>query len=110
MTTPAPQVGRERAVNGLVFTDAQNGVASLESGQENNWPFLYATTDGGSSWQEIQMPWEEADADWLRCIDSLRYSDDRWYMELTQYPQGEKVRTFSAQKLTGPWTCETAGE
>lgn len=110
MTTPAPQVGRERAVNGLVFTDAQNGVASLESGQENNWPLLYATTDGGNSWQEIQVPWEEADADWLRCIDSLRYSDDRWYMELTQYPQGEKVCTFSAQQLTGPWTCETAGE
>lgn len=110
VTNPAPPQGRERAINGLVFTDAQHGVASLESGQENNWPYLYATTDGGNSWQEFQLPWEDTDAGWLRCIDSLCYTDGRWSMELTQSPQGMRTCTFSAEQLTGPWTCETTGE
>ena len=105
-TIPTPQVGRGRAINGLAFGDAQNGIASLESGTENNWPYLFATTDAGNSWQEIEVPWEDTDAAWLRCIESLWYSDGRWYMQLTQNPQGRKVCTFSAEQLTGPWTCE----
>lgn len=105
-TIPAPAEGRARAINGLAFADSQNGIASLESGTENNWPYLYATTDGGNSWQEIQAPWEDTDVDWLRCIDSLTRTDGKWYMKVTQYPQKLKICTFSAEQITGPWTYE----
>lgn len=105
-TVPTPENDRERAINGLSFADSQNGIASLESGQENNWPYLFATTDGGESWQPITAPWDDTDVGWLRCIDSLTNTDGRWYMKLTQYPQKLKVCTFSADQLTGPWTYE----
>lgn len=105
-TVPIPENDRERAINGLSFVDPQNGVASLESGQENDWPYLFATTDGGNTWQSITVPWDNTDVGWLRCIDSLTNTDGRWYMKLTQYPQALKVCTFSADQLAGPWTFE----
>lgn len=103
---PAPAEGRERAINGIAFSDSQNGIASLESGEENNWPYLFTTTDGGNSWQQMEVSWEDTDADWLRCVDTLTYTDGHWYMKVTQYPQGLKVCTFSAKTITGPWLYE----
>lgn len=107
---PFPDGDRARAINGLSFADEKNGIASLESGQDNDWPYLFVTTDGGETWQSISVPWTAADVSWLRCLDSLTYVDGRWCMKLTQYPQGMKVCTFQAEQITGPWTYEKTEE
>lgn len=41
---------------GVCVADAGHAVLSLQSGQDNDWPYLLATADGGASWVEISLP------------------------------------------------------
>lgn len=86
-------------------------VISVETSSENNWPDLYFTADQGGSWQALELPWADVQADgvsflyrvsWLR-----RQEDGTWQLGLTQEPTGVKGRdwcaVFTAPAPEGPW-------
>lgn len=92
---------------GVCVADAGHAVLSLQSGQDNDWPYLLATADGGASWVEISLPWTDSGLPYLYSATGLSLgADRRWRLTLTQGTYGEKSAVFSAPALQGPWQWE----
>ena len=51
--------------NGMAFVDAKNGWVSVECNGVYPHPYLYRTSDGGFTWQELNMPAPPATTDFF---------------------------------------------
>jgi hypothetical protein len=98
-----------RILNGLVFTDTENGLMSMEDlyGDEQ-WPHIYVTGDGGESYTEISFPWDTLpeDVTFLNKIDSLVYENGIYTLTLGQGEYGNKKAEFTSGSLKEGWTCQ----
>lgn len=93
-------------------------IISAETSSENNWPALYYTADEGGSWQALELPWEDVQADgvsFLYRVSWLRQQEDgAWQLCLTQEPTGVKgydwCAVFTAPQPEGPWSFLSTGQ
>lgn len=90
---------------------------TAETGSDQNWPDVYASTDAGTSWQPVNLPWNKAEPDgvsFLYRVDALQAAaDGSWTARFTQEPTGPKgvdlYADFAADTLTGYWQYLASG-
>ena len=102
---------------GVAAGEAGEVMISVETSAENNWPALYYTADLGGSWQALELPWEDVQADgvsFLYRVSWLRQQEDGTrQLCLTQEPTGVKgydwCAVFTAPQPEGPWSFLSGG-
>lgn len=103
-----PLSGTSSTLNGICFSDKNNGIVSLKSPSDDPWPILYFTQDGAGHWAKTDMPWKSLPGDdvySLSKIDSLTCQNGTFTLTLGQGLSGKK-RLFSkaaAFQADGLW-------
>lgn len=111
-------------VTSLLFIDEQTGVATLGTASDDPWPMVFLTQDGGQSWQQLTMPWDDPaltgqardfllageEVLWLDGATALTREEDAWTLTLTQAPEGRREAVFSASDPAGTWTLQQVRE
>ncbi len=98
-----------KILNGLVFTDTENGLMSMEDLYgDGQWPHIYVTGDGGKSYTEIGLPWDTLpdDVTFLNKIDSLVYENGIYTLTLGQGEYGNKKAEFTSSSPGEGWTYQ----
>lgn len=101
--TPKPDIDATRPVTGLIFWDADHGLASMASGDDNPWPHIFATTDGGASWRELPVNFASSGLTVATRLTGYLQDGDTWWMTVTQEPYGRQELVFRASAPDGPW-------
>lgn len=94
-------------LTGAAFADRQNGVLSLESINQDPWPVLLLTTDGGVSYTPVSLPWDAAAGGdiYYKKIDSLTLEDGVYTLIIGQGSGNRKVK-FTSTSLGDGWTYQ----
>ena len=94
-------------LTGLVFTDPENGILTMEDAFGNeSWPHIYVTHDGGAGFTELTVTWDEAQADgvtFLNKVDRITSENGMYTMTMGQGSYGNKKAEFTAPSLDGEW-------
>lgn len=104
--TPKAADGVLRPINGLCFYDAGTAVATAPGDDGSPWPYVFATTDDGSSWVEPDVPFAASGQTGANRLTDLYFSDTgHWLVTFTQAPEGTRELVFETPDLThAPWT------
>lgn len=109
--TQAPTMPESRSICGAAMLEDGSLMVSTETTSDNNWPNVYVTTDDGATWQQLNMPWTDAqmaDLSWLYRLDSLTQDESgTLHACFTQEPMGNLAAEFTADTLTGYWGFST---
>lgn len=103
---PEPDIDATRPVTGLIFADDQTALASMASGDDNPWPHIFATLDGGESWQELPVDFADSELTIATRLTGFTREEDGWQMTVTQAPYGQKELVFRADAPDGPWAFD----
>lgn len=104
VNTPAPQNGRLRPLNGLIFYDGAAGLASMEREAGSAWPRVFATEDCGQTWEEVAMPFADSGQTSAARLVEFYFDEYDWVAVFTQEPDAPREITFKGSMPTGPWT------
>ena len=92
-------IGDARILTGLAFADRMTGILSAEDLYEDNlWPCIFLTSDGGESFSEITLPWESLpeEVQFLNRVDSLALENGVYTLTLGQGDYGNKKVEFTS--------------
>lgn len=116
------KVGNTDGFTGMVFCSENVGAATTQSPNESDWPRLFLTPDGGRSWQEPILPWDNLSDDELsaliaqgvyapgRVTGITDLGDDHWEVTLAQGASEQQEIVLSADSFDGPWTLKEVRE
>lgn len=116
------KVGSTDGFTGMVFCNENIGAATTHSPNESDWPRLFLTPDGGRSWQEPILPWDNLSDDELsaliaqgvyapgRVTGITDLGDDHWEVTLAQGANEQQEIVLSADSFDGPWTLKEVRE
>ena len=108
-------VGNTDSFTGVVFYNENTGAATTQSPNESDWPRLFLTPDGGRSWQEPILPWDNLSDDELsaligqgvtapgRVTGITDLGDDHWEVTLAQGVNEQQEIVLAADSFDGPW-------
>lgn len=108
-------VGNTDGFTGMVFCSENVGASTTHSPNESDWPRLFLTPDGGRSWQEPILPWDNLDDDGLsaligqgvyapgRVTGITDLGDDHWEVTLAQGANEQQEIVLTADSFDGPW-------
>lgn len=111
-------VGSTDGFTGMVFCSENVGAATTHSPNESDWPRLFLTPDGGRSWQEPILPWDNLSDDELsaliaqgvyapgRVTGITDLGDDHWEVTLAQGVNEQQEIVLAADSFDGPWTLK----
>ena len=104
--TPKAADGVVRPLNGLCFYNAGIAVATAPCDDGSPWPYVFATTDDGSTWVEPDVPFAASGQTGANRLTDLYFSDTgQWLVTFTQAPEGTRELVFETPDLThAPWT------
>jgi photosystem II stability/assembly factor-like uncharacterized protein len=113
--------------NGMAFTDAKTGWLAVDCNGVDPQPYLYRTADGGSTWQELDIPAPPGTSDFfnsyscgmhyptvfsptsaifaMRCLDTATYKVDRDYL----YRTSDAGHTWQIYAFPTGFTMTDAG-
>jgi photosystem II stability/assembly factor-like uncharacterized protein len=113
--------------SGMAFVDAENGWLSVDCNGVDPQPYLYRTSDGGSTWQELDIPAPPGISDFfnkyscgmhyptlfsttsaifaMRCRDTATYQIDRDYL----YRTSDSGSTWQIYPLPSDFTLPDTG-
>lgn len=109
------KVGNTDGFTGVVFCSENAGAATTHSPNESDWPRLFLTPDGGRSWQEPILPWDDLSDDELssligqgvyapgRVTGITDLGDDHWEVTLAQGANEQQEIVLAADSFDGPW-------
>lgn len=109
------KVGNTDGFTGMVFCNDHAGAATTRSPNESDWPRLFLTPDGGLSWQEPVLPWDDLDDEELsaligqgvtapgRVTGLTDLGDGRWEVTLAQGVNEQQEIVLAADSFDGPW-------
>lgn len=100
-----PLSGTSQTLEGLCFSDKNNGIVSLKSESDESWPVLYFTQDGANNWTQINLPWDQIPKtiDYLSKADSLTYDNGVYTLTLGQGSGRNKKVCFQSLSLSSGW-------
>lgn len=93
-------------LDGLAFSDTENGIASLQTvNGDEQWPVLRATKDGGQTFLELTLPWDSlpSELSFLDKVDSLTVEDGTFTLVLGQGTAGNRKAVFTSTDLLSGW-------
>jgi photosystem II stability/assembly factor-like uncharacterized protein len=115
------------AKNGMAFADAKTGWLTVDCNGIDSQPYLYRTSDGGSSWEELDIPAPQGDSDYynkhacgmhyptlfsttsaifaMRCRDNATYKIDQDYL----YRTSDAGNTWQIFALPADFSMPYAG-
>jgi len=102
---PTADADFNNTLTGIIFTDAtmETGVVSLKSDLDTEgYPIVFITEDGGATWNEATLPWDELppEVTYLGKVYSFSTTDSGWEISLGF----NKTRVlFDCDSLTGEW-------
>ena len=112
------KVGNTDGFTGMVFCNENAGAATTQSPNESDWPRLFLTPDGGRSWQEPILPWDDLSDDALsaligqgvyapgRVTGITDLGDDHWEITLAQGAHEQQEIVLTADSFDGPWLLQ----
>ena len=102
----AVDIGSARILSGLAFADQTTGILTAEDlYEENRWPCVFLTTDGGASFTEITLPWDTLpeEIQFLNRVDSLVLENGTYTLTLGQGDYGSFKVEFTSGDAAA-WT------
>lgn len=111
-------VGNTDGFTGVVFCNENTGAATTQSPNESDFPRLFLTPDGGRSWQEPILPWDNLTDDGLsalieqgvtapgRVTGITDLGDGSWQVTLAQGASEQQEIVLTAPTFDGPWTLQ----
>lgn len=100
---PKPDIDATRPITGLIFCDEQTALASMASGDDNPWPHIFSTLDGGATWKELPVNFASSGLTVATRLTGFTRQGDEWRMTVTQEPYGRQDLVFRANAPDGPW-------
>ena len=103
---------RELPLNGTSSTlidicmyDENVGIVALDNNIDINFPVIYATKDGGKSWQEVKFSYFNLpdQIQYLIDIDSIVKENDEYVITLGQGEEGTLKAVFKTRDLSNSW-------
>lgn len=102
-----PEEGTPSMLIDLCMYDEKNGVLILENSEDINMPLIYATKDGGASFQQIKFSYFNLpdEIKYLVDVDSITKDvDDYYIITLGQASLGSLKVEFKTRDLQGMWS------
>ena len=106
VTRDLPLEGTSHTLQGMAFSDKDNGVVTLESGSDDPFPIVYETQDGAKHWTELKLPWDQLPnaVDSFSKADSLTRKSGTFTLTFGQGSGGNKKVSFQSTNLADGWT------
>lgn len=101
----APLNGTRSTLKDMCMYDEQNGIIMLHNPDDINMPLIYATDNGGISWQEIKFSYFNLpdEIQYISDVDTITYEDGYYLIKLGQGNSGIIKSYFRTNSLTANW-------
>lgn len=105
-TRDLPLAGTSNTLQGIAFSDKDNGFVTLKPDSDESFPIVYYTEDEARHWTELKLPWDQLPktVDYLSKVDSLTEVNGTFALTLGQGSGGNKKVSYQSAKLSDGWT------
>lgn len=99
-----PFTNTSKTLMDMYFYDENNGILILSNNEDINFPYIYATNNGGETFEEVKFTYNNLpdEVTYISYIDNITKENDLYKITLSQSDSTLKI-IFETHNLTDSW-------